>query len=527
VTPPGGTGGSNPTGGTLTALFRRTARWYADETAFRQHETGESYTYGEVDALACQFANRLTAAGLSKGDRVAFLSRSRIDHAACYFGVQKFGGVPTTLHERESTADVVAMVRDVSPRAVVFQRRFAEAAASVRDHVEGIDTFVAFDDGTGVPDFADSFEAFVTDAPSTEPDVDVRPEDPGVIVFSSGTTGRPKGVVHTHENLAWACHLGHYFYEVRDSDLALFALAPSFVAWQDQIISWVSVGATVLFRETFDAATVLDCFEQEGITSVTLVPTHWQRLFEAGLADREVDSLRVVGYSGAPIGEATLERLDETFPDAAYTAYGSTETLNAVTKLTPERVDPEAPGKLGRPIAAVDVRIVEPSERDPSAELDRGQVGEIVMTGPCIADEIWKNEAATERRFVDGWWFSGDLGRIGPDGNLHLEGRTDNMIVSGGINIYAERVETVLGSHDAVSAVAILGTDDEEWGEVVTAVVVPDGDVTEAELDEWCTAHEDLADYQRPRRYVFVDEMPTTSTGKKDHSALRDWVLDE
>lgn len=526
MTPPGRSDNRTPERQTVTHLFRRTARWYADEEAFRQAETGNSLAYGEADTLACQFANRLRAAGIRPGDRVALLSRSRIEQAVCYFGTQLIGAIPTALHDRESTGDILEMVDDVRPTALVFQGRFADPATRIWEASEDIEAFIAISDGTGVPDFATELDEFVSDAPTAAPDVEVLPEDPSVIVFSSGTTGTPKGVVHSHRNLAWSCHLGHYFYEPRDSDLALFPLAPSFVAWQDQILTWVSVGATVVFREEFDAPAIVEILRTEPITTMTLVPTHWQRLFEAGLGEPEVDSLRVAGYSGAPISKELLSDLKETVPNAVFTAYGSTETLNAVTKLTPDRVDPETPGKVGRPIAAVDVRIVEPEASDPAAELDRGEVGEIALSGPCIATEIWENEAATDRRFSDGWWFSGDLGRIGDDGSLILEGRTDNMIVSGGINIYTERIESILGTHAGVEEVVVLGTPHDEWGEVVSAIVVPDGEVTRTDLDEWCRTHDDLGDYQRPRRYAFVNEIPKTGTGKKSRRALQNRIDD-
>jgi len=413
------------------------------------------------------------------------------------------------------------MVKDVRGAALVFQSRFSEAAARIRNATD-LQASIGIADGTEVPDFATPFDEFTAAGQSKEPDIEVHPEDPAVIVFSSGSTGKPKAVVHTHRNLSWSCHLGHYFYEVRDTDLALFPLAPSFVAWQDQVLTWLSVGATVIFREEFEAEPIVDLLASEPITTMTLVPTHWQRLFDAGLEKHEIDSIRVAGYSGAPIDSELLDRLKSEFPDAIFSAYGSTETLNAVTKLTPDRVEPDTPEKVGRPITAVDIRIVDPGEQDPDAVVDRGEVGEITMTGPCIATRIWENETETDQRFSKGWWFSGDLGRIDEDGSLILEGRTDNMIVSGGINIYTERIESILTTHDNVASAVVFGTSDEEWGEVVTAVIVPDGGITEDALDKWCRNNDELADYQRPRRYAFLDEIPRTSTGKKNRQALRD-----
>lgn len=511
---------------TATEAFRRTVKWYPEEDAFVQTDGERSYTYAEANDEACRFAHALADRGVTKGDRVAFLSHARADHAVGYLGAQKIGAVPATLHNRESLADIEHMVRDIEPDAFVFQPQFVDIAAAIRDATTGIDVFVTLGEDADVPEFAESFSSFVESVPASEPDVAVDPEDTAVIVFSSGSTGQPKGVVHSHENLAYSMLLGLYFYEIRDSDTALFAITPSFVAWQDQVLSWVAVGATVLFREEFTAERILDVIETHEVTSLTLVPTHWQRLLDAGMADREINSLRVAGYSGAIISSETLSRLVDVLPDAVFTAYGSTETLNTVTKLTPERIDPENPGKLGRPITAADVRIVDPGSRNPSAELDRGEVGEIAMTGPTIATEIWDNADATVERFTDGWWFSGDLGRVGPDGNLFLEGRVDNMIISGGINIYPPHVESVLETHESVARAAVVGTPHEEWGEVVTAAIIPDGDIDETELETWCKNHDDLADYQRPRRYEFLDEFPKTATGKIDQGTIRDRLTD-
>lgn len=507
---------------TLTDLFRRTVRWYPDEVAFIQTDGDMSYTYAEANTEACRFANALAGRGISKGDRVAFLSRARADHAVGYLGTQKIGAVPATLHNRESEPDIISMVRDIEPEALVFQPRFAEVAAAIHEGGTDIEVFVTLGNTSEVPDFAEPFSSFVASESADEPDATVKPSDTGVIVFSSGSTGQPKGVVHSHENLARSTLLGLYFYEIRDSDNALFAITPSFVAWQDQILSWIAIGATILFREEFDENAILDLIETHRVTSLTLVPTHWRRLLAAGMADRNVESLRVAGYSGAIIREETLSRLVDALPGAVYTAYGSTETLNTVTKLTPERIDPENPGKLGRPITATDVKIVEPGSREPSTELDRGAVGEIAMTGPTIATEIWNNAEATAKRFQDGWWFSGDLGRIGRDNNLYLEGRVDNMIISGGINIYPPRIESILESHDEVEAVAIVGVPNEEWGEVVAATIVSADGIGREELDAWCKNHDELADYQRPRQYEFVEHLPRTSTGKIDRRALRD-----
>jgi len=504
-------------------VFRRTARWYANEPAFVQGDGDAEYTYGEAYEEACRFANALADAGVGRGDRVALLSRARTDHAVAYLGAQLVGGVPATVHDRESVADIVEMVRDIRPDALVFQGRFSDVAVACESEVESIHRFVVQDDWRGSPGFAESFESFVSTGSPSDPGVEVDPDDVGTINFSSGTTGRPKGVVHPHRNLVWSCHLGHYFYEAGDSDVGLFALAPSFVAWPDQVLTWISAGATVVFLEEFDESAVLDAVEREGVTSLTLVPTHWNRLLSAGLGRRDLDSLRTVGYSGAAIDEDTLSGLVDAFPDAVFTAYGSTETLNVVTKLSSAYLDEDAQGKLGRPVPGVDVRVVEPHSTDPTAELPDGEVGEIAMSGPCIAREVWENRSATESAFEDGWWFSGDLGRIGPDGGLHFEGRTDNMIVSGGINIYAERVESVLEQHEFVREAAVVGVPDDEWGERVAAVVVAaGGDVDREVLDDWYREDDRLADYQRPREYAFMETLPRTATGKVDHESLRD-----
>jgi fatty-acyl-CoA synthase len=508
---------------TIDWLFRRTVRWYPDEVAFEQADGGRSYTYAEADEWMCRFANALAARRVEQEERVAFLCRTIVDHAIGFLGCQKIGAPPATVHVREAPSVIEGMIADVEPRVLVFQPAFADLAERVGAAMESVDLLVAFDHEEPVPSFATGFSDLVGDADDSQPDVEIDPDDRAFISFSSGTTSRPKPIVHTHRTASRSASVGQYHYNVRDYDVGLLFFGPSFIGWVNQILSWTSAGATAVFMEEFDADRAVDLIESRGITSMLMVPVHLRRLLAAGIESAETSSVRVFGYAGEPVEAETVRRAVETFPDAVYTGYGSTEVMASILHFSSGRLDPSKPRAVGRPLPGVDARIIEPGSRDPAATVERGETGELALRGPSVAGEVWDRPDLTETLFhEDGWWFSGDLAHVGPDGNVHLKGRVDSMIVSGGINIQAETVEVVLREHPDVVDCGVVGTPHEEWGEAVTACAVTTGDLDADALDAWCRDRDDLSDYQRPRRYEFVDGLPKTDSGKLNRQALRE-----
>jgi fatty-acyl-CoA synthase len=240
-----------------------------------------------------------------------------------------------------------------------------------------------------------------------------------------------------------------------------------------------------------------------------------------GVEDHDLSSLRVIQYSGAPIHLPLLKRLRRVFGKVGLiNAYGSTEEV-AVTCVYPEEHD-EHLGSVGRALPETLVRLVRAGENDPDAVVEKGNVGEIIVRSPCLMKEYWNLPDKTAEKVRDGWYFTGDLAEMDEGGYLHFVEREDDMIISGGENIYPLEVEDVISAHEKVQAIAVVGTPHEKWGEVVTAFVVKKDETLAAEeLEQFCLDSAKLARFKRPRRYVFVEDLPTTSSGKVDKKSLR------
>ncbi|RQG87881.1 long-chain fatty acid--CoA ligase [Natrarchaeobius halalkaliphilus] len=498
--------------------------WYPEREALVQGEQDarRAYTYGELEEESRQFANGLRDAGIEAGDRIVFLNRSVVEHAVAYFGALRAGAIPATIHFRESPSTIQSMVESVSPTALVFQPQLHETAELVLETSSTITESIVLDRLGEVPTFARPYSD-VLDAPPQELPT-VSSSDRAFINFSSGTTGVPKPVVHTHENIIESTHLAFFKKQIGPGDRTLKTNTPSFIAWANTTFPYVNAGATVVFLEQSDPVAILEAIDAERITSLILVPTIWKRILAEDLEQYDLESIRTAGYSGEPLDPGLFARIKAEVTPNICTMYGTTETMSSSMTLFPDDVDEDTLDSVGYPVPDTDVRIIEPDSRDPDRQVDRGDTGEIIVRGPSVAEEIWNDPERTRATFhEDGWLFTGDLGYVGEDRLLYLRGRHDNMIISGGINIYPEKVNEVLGSWDEIADSAVIGVPHDTWGETVTAIVVPrDESVTEEDVKSVCAESPDLADYQQPRLVRFVDELPKTGTSKIDYAALRE-----
>ena len=508
---------------TVARMLEQVAEWYPENTAFVQAESGRRLTYAEATDRARRLATALAAAGVGHGDRVAQLADPSIEHALAFYGVQTLGAIDATLHVRESVNVIREMVADLEPSALLFDAAYAELAGRIQEADPGIDCYVEYGDGAGGTDFATALETFIDGVEPAAPSADVTPDDPAFINFSSGTTGRPKGVVHTHEEAIEACHGGLYMFQPNDGDVLLNASTPSFIAWKILALPITNVGGTLVLVADWQPDRIADIVHEEGVTLLNLVPTQWKMVARHGLDPSKFESVRLAGYAGEAMGTELFAEIQASVSDDVTAQFGTTETMQSGLALLPHRVTEDTLQSIGRPVPNVDVRIIEPDTHDPEATVETGEVGELIVRGPAVAETVWKDPEKTREIFhPDGWWFSGDLAERRADGNVYLRGRTDNMIISGGINIYAEGVEGVIEGHPAVAECAIIGVPDETWGEAVTAYVIPaEAGVDVETLDAWCRENDDLADYQRPKAWTLVEELPRTNTGKLDRASIR------
>lgn len=517
-----------PDGSTITDALDRGRRWFPDREAFVQgdHRERRSMTYAAVAEESRRFAVGLGSLGVDPGDRVAFLTRNTVEHAVAYFGVLRTGAIPATIHHRESPGTVRTMLEAIDPAAVIVQPQLSELAESIPDGDRPIEAWIALDQLGSGPAFAEPYTEILGEPDASLPTL--RPDDHAFINFSSGTTGVPKPIVHTHRDIVESAHLGAFKYRIRSDDRTLKTATPSFIAWANATFSHVNAGATVVYLEEATPTAILDAIESEAVTSFITVPTLWRKLLAADYDAYDLGSVRFAGYAGEPIGSDLFDAIRSTFTVNVCAVYGTTETMSSSLVLFPEDVSEETLDSVGYPVPNTEVRVIDPSGRDPEVPVDRGTVGEVVIRGPSVAEAVWDDPETTASTFHDdGWLFTGDLGYIGTNGLLYLEGRRDHTIISGGINVHPDHIRAIIAEHPDVESVAVIGVPDENWGQVVAAVVVPAAEtITGEQLTAHCRDHPSLADYQRPRRYEFVGELPRTGTGKIAHRSLQE-LFDE
>ena len=353
--------------------------------------------------------------------------------------------------------------------------------------------------------------------------------DPAVIVLSSGTTSIPKGVVHTHRSFIENARTNLYLYQgLLPRDRSVVPLSTAFIGCYNGWFPFLNAGACTIFMEHFDLGDLVQRVTKERATHVFLTPTLWRRLLNSDQQGADFSSVRLIGFAAEPMDAPTLKRLREKISPNAVQMYGSTETGAAGSCITAEEMIGDRLVSVGRPLLNGDLRVVVPGG-GPADEVPPGEVGEILISSPSLAAGIWRDPEATAASFiVDGdrrWWRSRDLGRIDAGGYLYLEGRRDDMIISGGINIMPARVEEVLLAHRGVAECAVVGVPDPEWGERVQAFIVRADPALDAKMLEQHVRASDLSAYQRPRTYTFVAELPRTSTNKVLRRALRETVL--
>jgi fatty-acyl-CoA synthase len=376
---------------------------------------------------------------------------------------------------------------------------------------------------------AASIPADLRDAPADAPLARPAEDDPAVIVLSSGTTSVPKGVVHSHRGFIENARTNLYLYQgLLPRDRSLVPLSTAFIGCYNGWFPFLNAGACTVFMEHFDLGELVRKVTAERATHVFLTPTLWRRLLNADEPSADFSSVRLIGFAAEPMDATTLKRLREKISPNAVQMYGSTETGAAGSCITADEMVGERLISVGRPLLNGDLRVVVPGGA-PQDEVAPGETGEILISSPSLAAGIWRDPAATAASFVtDGdrrWWRSRDLGRIDAGGYLYLEGRRDDMIISGGINIMPARVEEVLLSHVGVAECAVVGVPHPEWGEEVQAFIVRGDPTLDAASLERHVRASDLSSYQRPRVYTFVSELPRTSTNKVLRRVLRETAL--
>jgi long-chain acyl-CoA synthetase len=462
-------------------------------------------TYAETWDRCRRLAGALHRLGLQRGDRVAVVAQNSHRSLELFQAVPGAGLALVPLNHRHADAELRYAIEDAGARVLFADREVAGLPACV-EHVV---------------DAADGYEELLAAAePADFPD-DVSEDDLAGLFYTGGTTGRSKGVMLRHRSLlAHAMHLQAVLPFEQDTCFLLVAPMFHLAGTLGVLATTWHAGRQVVMR-AFDAAGALDLIARERVTVTQVVPSMLAAMCDEQLErPRDVSSLRHLTFGGAPSATETLRRARRAFPDAEMmTMYGATETAPLVTALPGlhRLLDAPQAHSCGRPLIGVEARVVDPDDRTPVAV---GEVGEVTVRGPNVMLGYWHKPEQTDAVLVDGWYHTGDLGRLDGHGYLYLVDRAKDMIVSGGENVYSTEVEDVLYRHPAVREAAVFGVPDPRWGEAVHAVVVPRSAVTEEELIAHC--RESIAGYKVPKRIELREEpLPKSGAGKLLKRELR------
>jgi acyl-CoA synthetase (AMP-forming)/AMP-acid ligase II len=509
---------------TYDAGFRRNVRRYSHHLAVIEPDTGRELTYTELDAEVERAASALVERGVGRGERVVYQLFNCLEFAVLYLATQRLGAVGVPINFRLSPGETAHILAESSPRVFVHD---ATLGAEGRRAIElsGLEPDVLVVDGAG-GSFADALAAASTPVPPLPDDYSTYEET--TRLYTSGTTGLPKGVsLPSIVEIMSAHDVGmHFPLSPYDRTLnmtpwfhrgGLYSGGPNPVFY---------LGGGVVPLRAFDPAKVLDWVGRYGLTFLIGAPTTLEMLAdEQERSPRDLSTLRGIVTMGAPLDRAAALRYQELLTPRIFNGYGTTEGFWN-TFLRPEDL-PEHAGSAGRACTDDDVAVVRAyperkAEPDDEVARDGAEIGEVIMRSPKSGFAYVGGGDLDAEKFHRGWLYTGDLGTWDADGFVTILGRKDDMLISGGENVYPVQVEETLQRHPAVRDAVVVGVPDERWGQRVVAYVIPaeGATVTAADLDAHCVADDSLASFKRPRGYRFVDAVPMTATGKKMHFKL-------
>ncbi|MGW6140460.1 long-chain-fatty-acid--CoA ligase [Streptomyces sp. NPDC055144] len=481
----------------LCALLARSARSHTDRTAVRQGD--RVLTYGELDDLTARFATLLRARGVRAGDRVAMVLPNVLHFPVVYYGILRAGGVVVPMNPLLKAGEIAFVLHDCATRFLVASPSSADEAVPAAA-TAGVEYLVA--------DPA-ALDAQLRLAPPMTGAAGNADDDTAVILYTSGTTGTPKGAELTHRNLVSNALTAARTLLCVGPDDVLFGGLPLFHAFGQTcaLNTAITAGACLTLLPRFDAATALEILRRDEVTVFLGVPTMYTALLQSGVGPA-LPRLRLGVSGGSALPVELLHAAERELGITVLEGYGLSETSPVACFNPPDR--PRKPGSIGLPVRGVELRLVAEGGR----VVGPGEVGELAIRGENVMKGYWNRPDATARAFQEGWFHSGDLARVDDDGYYFIVDRKKDLVIRGGYNVYPREIEEVLYRHPDVAEAAVIGVPDPARGEEVAAVVVlrPGARITTDELRDYVRRR--VAAYKYPRIVRFVDELPKGATGK-------------
>ena len=507
---------------TIADVIRTRAAAHGDDPVFTFE--GDVMTYAALDAESSRAANAMRAAGVGKGDRVAYLGKNSHWYFEMLLGAAKIGAVMTPVNWRLAPPEVAYVANDCGAKLLFVGPEFAELIAAIRDDLPQVELVYGAEGPVGgFPGYADWRDGF----PADDPGADVAPTDDALQLYTSGTTGHPKGAVLTGQSI-----FGERA-RLSDADLAdwqraepgeamLLAMPCFHIGGTGSGLgNMYNAGHAVVVRE-YDPTEALDFIEQYRIGKIFMVPAAIQILLNhPRIGEVDFSHLKYITYGASPIPLSMMQESIERFGCGFVQMYGMTETSGTIVALPPEDHDPDGNPKMrsvGKPLQGVEVKVID----DDGNEVATREVGEIATRSLFNMKGYWNLDEATAATIDgDGWLRTGDAGYFDEDGYLYIHDRVKDMIISGGENIYPAEVENAIYGHPAVADVAVIGVPDEKWGEAVKACVVTKEGEALSEADVIAFARQNIAGFKCPKSVDFIDALPRNPSGKILRRELR------
>lgn len=504
---------------TIGNVIEWAARNYPEKTGLVYRRKNQSWTFRELDEKVNRFADSLKRRGVRKGDVVSVFLYNTSEFVITLFAAAKLGAIFNPINYRLTAYELQYILNDANSQVLVYEAALAEVVKQARKLGTHVARFIFVDEA--VPDGDDCFYELAAQGENQRPHVHVTEDDLYIMMYTSGTTGHPKGVLHKHRDMVHHNFLMMQCMGLNKNDVGLSAAPLNHTAeLHTSFLPRVHVGATNVLLHSFCAGEVLKTIEHEKITHLFAAPTMVNMLLnDVGFDTYDLSSLRLLGYGGASMPPVLIRQFQQKVGADLVQMYGTTEMGPVMTVLyTDEQL--ERAGSAGKAILTHEVKIAhlreDGSPSHPADECTVGEVGEIIVKGPCMMQEYYQRPEATEKALAYGWYHTGDMASYDEDGYIWIHDRLDHMIVSGAENVYPREVEDRLVEHPEILEAAVVGKPDPTWGHIVVAyIVVKRGSTATAEkLDQFLLDGGRLAKYKRPREYHFVEALPKTPSGK-------------